>query len=112
MNFAFKSTFQCIIKRLIAADSPVRRAFVIIAFNATLTISGAYAYLSNSIIPATIGSRYYGHHYVAMLKVAACAVVISTAYAIAVMIKHFLGSFEFTRYRISDLRIKSSSLKQ
>ncbi len=109
MNFAFESTFKFILKSITRLSLQVRLALLMIGFNITLAICAVYIYLSNAILPATIGSRYYGHYYVATLKVFAIVLIITGGYALLVLLNHFILLPGLRRY--SSLRIRSS-LKQ
>ena len=109
MNFEFKSTFKVIATALGRCSPNVRLALFIMSFNITLAICTIYIYLSNTILPATIGSRYYGHYYVATLKLFAIALIITSGYALLVLLNHFIVSPGVRLY--SSFRLRSS-LKQ
>jgi len=107
MHFEIKSTFQTIKNKVLRSGTSVKLACLIVALHTTLILYAAYAYWSNTIIPATIGSRYYGHYYVAILKAGIIAMIISGTYALLVILNHFVFS---SRLR-STFRVRSS-LKQ
>lgn len=106
MNFGFKSTFQTLKNKATRPYTSIKMACFIIAFHTTLALFAAYVYWSNTIIPATIGSRYYGHYYVAILKAGIMAMFISGAYALLVILDHLFST------RLRSTPGVQSSLKQ
>lgn len=83
MNFDFKSTFNTNITACFQAIRRIPHVGWILLINSIAAVSAAYLYLGNYVIPATIGSKYHGDHYITMIETAMYLHFISSAYAFA-----------------------------
>lgn len=81
MNFELKSTFKYLRRTLLTRLRGIPHTRWILVINSLIGIAAAYAYFTNEVIPATIGSRYYGHQYIFLLETAGHIMIASSVYA-------------------------------
>lgn len=87
MNFETKSTFvHNIIYGFLRAVQRVPHTAWVLLINFTVAAAAIQLYLSNQLIPATIGSKYYGSYYIALIKTGMYFHFISSTYALTGLI--------------------------
>jgi hypothetical protein len=102
MNFEFKSTFKYLYRFCHRLRS-IRLSWWIILVNITSATVIVVLYLTNHIIPATIGARPHGEMYLDLIELAIVVKAFATAFAVAEVVSAALPE----RSKIWIVRIAS-----
>jgi hypothetical protein len=82
MNFEIKSTFRHL-RMIVLHLRTIRLSWWIIVINVASATTVVALYLTNHIIPATIGARPHGELYLDLIELAIVVKAFATAFAIA-----------------------------
>jgi hypothetical protein len=99
MNFEFKSTF----KQTINHFRRISHALWILIANTTSSGLVISLYLTDVFLPATLGSRPHGNHYILLIEVAIAIKILSSVYATVFLIHRYSGkSLQYITILLAD----------
>ncbi len=90
MNFEIKSTFMECRNKLGYLIGNVPHTAWVLFINFTAAATAVHLYLSDVLIPATIGSLHYGSYYITVIKAGMYFHFISSSYALAGLVVRWI----------------------